>query len=157
MSLLRRLSHALDSTRDVHFTNTLALTSSLRTGPMAWAYFGVKKRNEPITHRGSLAFGLASAVHLLGSTCTCICTKIAGCLAIRHVGVKYSSFRIGSPRYIGLLTIADRQRSNSGGHETVHLKVTRCAWRTWTSWRLASGWQPQHSACNPGICQAGSA
>lgn len=36
---------------------------------MIYPYFGVKKIEEPLTHRGSLAFGLASAIHHLGSTC----------------------------------------------------------------------------------------
>jgi hypothetical protein len=33
---------------------------------MIYPYFGVKKIEEPLTHRGSLAFGLASAIHLEG-------------------------------------------------------------------------------------------
>lgn len=35
---------------------------------MIYPYFGVKEIEEPLTHRGSLAFGLASAIHHLGST-----------------------------------------------------------------------------------------
>ena len=36
---------------------------------MIYPYFGVKKIEEPLTHRGSLASGLASAIHHRGSTC----------------------------------------------------------------------------------------
>lgn len=33
---------------------------------MIYPYFGVKKIEEPLTHRGSLASGLASAIHIEG-------------------------------------------------------------------------------------------
>lgn len=35
---------------------------------MIYPYFGVRQIEEPLTHRGSLASGLASAIHHRGST-----------------------------------------------------------------------------------------